>query len=112
MLNTLKELLKSKNEETIKQAVELILSLGLEDELEKSFKKILSHCNLETLEFSKEFRKKFYRVTKDLETDERLAKACLLALLKATGRLGKSVRSLHLSENEYLRAFDLLTNLE
>lgn len=112
MLTALKELLKSKNKEMIKQAIELILALGMENDLEKSFKRILYHCDLESLEFSKAFRKKFYRVTENLETDEKLAKACLLALLKATGRLGKSVHSLILSANEYFAEFGLLADLE
>ena len=81
MLSNLKELLKSKDEENIKQAIDLILHLGLEDELYKSFKRTLSYCDLESLQFSKGFRKNFHRVTENVDTDEQLAKACLLALL-------------------------------
>ena len=41
-----------------------------------------------------------------------LSRACLLALLKGTGRLGKSVKSLTLKPNLYFDKFDLPSDLQ
>ena len=49
MLSNLKELLKSKDEENSKQGIDLILNLGIEEELENEFKHILNESIEEEL---------------------------------------------------------------
>ena len=94
MLSNLKELLRSKDEDNIKQAIELILSLGMEEDLEEEFKEILDDSIEEDLKAG-ETLQEFFMFEKD-HYNEALAQACLLALLKATGRLGTSVKELTL----------------
>lgn len=135
MVSSLKDLLQSKDEDSITQGIELILNLGMAEELESEFKILLNESLGSELIVGRTLREYFtfskaksnrtwydgLQMNADEDSDEDqeeehyhegLAKASLLALLIGTGRLGTSVKALTLRPNIYFNKFELLRDLD
>ena len=111
MIDPLKELLNSTDEELVKQGLHLLLSLEVEKVVaDKTFKSALLYSKPHQLMWSV---KRFSLLFKGMieANNQRLLEAAFLALLKKTGRLRKINYPLILSLNPYFDEFDLLSDL-
>ena len=85
MIENLKELFGSSNEELVKQSIELLLNLALDEkEVEHVFGSYLNYSKPEVLKWSK---KRFESLFSGIIENRELLEACFLALLKMSGRL-------------------------
>ena len=128
MLQKIRTMLASQDEELIKQGIDLIIHLGLEELIESEFKEILDEGEATVLQAGPQLKALFivdddsydddsydddsYDDDDEYYIDEELIQACFFALLKGSGRLGTTVKSLDLTRNDYFFDFDLLTDLE
>ena len=105
MIENLKELLGSSDEELVKQGIELLLNLGLEEkEINQAFGSSLNYSKPEILKWSK---KRFEGLFCGITENRALLEVSFLVLLKLSGRLKKKCTSLVLSPNPYFEEFDL-----
>ena len=121
MLGKIKEQLGSGDEALVKQAITLLLDLGLAEETEQEFGLLLDDSDEDYLQLIAG-DELISLLTNDESWDDDssenssinsdLIEACLLALLIASGRIGKHVKSLVLSPNPYFEELDLLDRLE
>ena len=106
MIENLKELLGSFDEQHVKQGIELLLNLDLEEkEIEQAFGSSLNYSKPEILKWSK---KRFEEVFCGIKDNRALLEVSFLVLLKRSGRLKKKEMSLVLNPNPYFGEFDLL----
>ena len=108
MIKNLKELLSSKDEDHVKQGIELILTLGMEEELYLGFKDLLNDSDLSAIRP----RSKFSSLFQCGADSSDLAQACLLALIKVLNESTHLTHHLTLNStwnsNPYFDEFDLL----
>ena len=103
MIENLKELLRSEDQDRVKQGIELILNLGMEEELYLEFKDLLDDSSLSTVEPGPDFLGLFQE-----GHNQSLPQACLLALIKALNESQQLTDHLILNVNPYFEEFDLL----
>ena len=120
MLGKIKEQLGSGDEALVKQAITLLLDLGLAEETEQEFGLLLDDSDEDYLQLIAGDELISLLTNDDSWDDDSsensninsdLIEACLLALLIASGRIGKHVKSLVLSPNLYFEELELLDRL-
>ena len=129
MIENLKRLLSSSDESLIKQGIELLLTLDMEEEIDREFKDALDGSDLSTLRAGDRFKalfqdpqhtpeeedddweERYYGDEKDLFEKRRawLIQVALLVLLKLLNEKKKFTSFLCLDPNPYFEEFSLLS---